>query len=165
MHQLLSCIHQHKATRTVRILSHASLMTNLAKECSLLITSNSGNWNRGTKKSFLGFPKMAAGRLHFWQYLRWHIQNLQHFSIPFQLADIVHHRAGSVGIVGCVYLTAREFEDEPAINSPKTQFSFGRALAGTFYLFQQPARFGSAEVGINNQSCFLADIFFVPLRF
>ena len=83
--------------------------------------------------------------------------------IPAFAVDIKQHRAGRIRIVGGVDLAAGEFPDQISIDGAEKQFPFFGALFRSLDILQNPMQFGGGKIGIDHQSCCLADIRPFPL--
>jgi hypothetical protein len=58
-------MHQHKATRTISVFSHAAFEARLPKQGALLVASNTTNWNARAQDIYIRLAKNAARRLDF----------------------------------------------------------------------------------------------------
>ena len=157
--RLFSRIDQQKRTGAVGVLSFSRLKAGLPEQSRLLVPCRTGNPDRSAKNGLHRLPVNTAGRLRLRQHTPRNIQKLQQFIIPVQGIDIEHHGPGSVGIVCHMDLTPGQLPDKPGFDGTEQQLSGFRLFPGPRHVFQNPAKLGAAEIGIDEKSGLLPDHF------
>ena len=153
-----SCVHEQKAAGAIGILCHAHLKAALAEQCRLLVSRGSGNGDlRPAESSRVGDPIKIARGPDNRQHLPGDIQQFQDLFIPGQVMDVKQHGSGRVGIIRCVNLAPGKIVDQPGVHGSEEQFPRPGSLPGSRHMIQDPLQLGGRKVGIQNQSCLLAE--------
>ena len=91
-HRFFAGVHQQEAAGAVGVLRHARLNAQLAVQCRLLVTGDTGDRNtRAALTADVGLAVHLGGRTDFRQHGARDIQHFQHALVPVQLVDVEHH--------------------------------------------------------------------------
>ena len=149
-------VHQQKAPGSICIFDLPFLPAALAKKRRLLVTCNAGD--RNGYPVDMGITETSRRRQNLRQHRRRYPQPVENLLIPAAGMNIKHHRPGSVGVIGREDLPARQLPHQPGVYRPKTKLPFFRPLPRTRNLIENPGNLGRREIGVNQQTCRLADI-------
>lgn len=148
--RLVPGVHQHEATRAIRVLGHARLRANLTEQGGVLISRNARNGNAAAQQS--GLTQDLAGRTDLRQERFRNIENLQQLRIPAARLDVAEHRAGGVGRIGDMNPSLGQFPDQPGVDRAKRKAAAPGKGAGPFDVLEDPSELGSGEVGVHDQA-------------
>ena len=78
--------------------------------------------------------------------------------------NIKKHRTGCVRIVRYMHGSFCQIPNQPCINRSEQQFSCFRSRSDSFHIIENPGNFTRRKISVRNQSCFLPNHLFIPLR-
>ena len=138
-----SGVHEHEAARAIGVFGHARFETRLAKRGSLLITRDTGDFNRRAKKAADSLRDHPAAGYHLWQHRRRDAKQAQQFGVPLQGVNVEQQGARCIAGVGDMAGPAGEVPDQPAVDRAKSQFAPFGAGPRLGDVIEQPLQLGA----------------------
>ena len=150
-------VQQEKATGTVGVLGEAGAKTRLAEESGLLIAGDARNGDTvegGDRLDLaVNFAAGVDGRENF----PGDAEKFEESGVPFAGAEVEQESARGVGDIGGVNFAAGELPEEPSVDGTEREFAAGGAAAGAGDVVEQPGKFRTRKIGIEQQAGFLAE--------
>ena len=162
LHGLLARLHQEETPGAVRILDHARFRADLSEEGGLLISGDARDGDVRHERAVRGPGVDLAGRADLGQKAAGHPENIEEFVVPLVRVDVVEQGAGGVCGVRYVDAARRHVPDQPGIYGAESQFAPFRFGPRSGYVVEQPADFGSREVGVQHEARPVANQVGVP---
>ena len=128
------------------------MVASLTEQSRLLVARSTRNLDRAAEQRRIRLAIDAAGWHRSREHTSGDVQFFQDFIIPLQRVDVEEHCAGGVGIVGDMYLAARQLPDEPRFDRAEQQLAALRTLACAGDVFKQPVYLRAGEIGIDDKA-------------
>ena len=154
-------VHQGETAGAIGVFGHTLPEASLAEKRRLLVACGAADGDTGqgleAGQPFGHSAVDLTGGDRLGQHGHRNGQSLADILIPAQPVDVKKHGAGSVGVVGAMYLTARQIPDQPAVHGAAEQLPGLGPAAQVRRLVQHPPQLGTGKIGINEQSGPLID--------
>ena len=154
--QLLSGVHQQKATSPVGVFCFSGVEAALAKEGGLLVSRNACNGHLHPLQ--IGKSVHLAGGTHLGQHLHRNVQTAADLLVPAQILNVKEHGAAGVGVVGNMRFSSGQLPHQPGVHGSEQQLPGSGPLPSPFHMVQNPLELGGGEVGVDEQAGVLLDV-------
>lgn len=156
-----SGVHEDEAACAVGIFYHAGIEAGLP-ECSGLLVAGDARDRDGRAEEFgICFAEESAGVFHFREHRAGDVEDFEELVVPVEFVDVEDEGAGGVRVVGGVDFSAGESPEEVGVDGSRENFAFLGAFTEAFVFVEEVLNFGAGEVGIDDESCFFDECFFV----
>ena len=152
INRLATCVHQHEATGSIRVLGEPGSETCLPKQRSLLVACCTGNRNARQLRYSLDLAVDFARRANFRKHGTRHAEARQQLIIPLPGVNVHKQCSRRIRSVGHMNLSAGQSIDKPGIDSPTCQLARLGRRAGARYLIENPGKFRRTEIRIEQQA-------------